>query len=240
MTSSSEIMGDDPKRKPQDKPAKTTRPKTKVTKKPAKKKTAESTELNIDDDDDNHESEDDAEASHAGDAEGTSHSSSSESTGTQIPTLKTVPGAEARASKRAKVNKPAENNIPTDPEQTPEQSNPNTEAILDDPPPQDHEILAEHMEAELSKKESQIADLQENIKSQQAETSKAKDELTSALAAMEKLKESFKNERAGWDTEKTTLLKKAEDAEAALNPVTEELTGLKRQINAMTAAVFGK
>ena len=96
------------------------------------------------------------------------------------------------------------------------------------------------MQAELSKKESQIADLQENIKSQQAETSKAKDELASALAAMEKLKESFKNERAGWDTEKSTLLKRAEDAEGALNPVAEELTGLKQQINAMTAAVFGK
>ena len=94
------------------------------------------------------------------------------------------------------------------------------------------------MQAELIKKESQIADLQENIKSQQAETSKAKDELTSALAVMEKLKESFKNERAGWDTEKPTLLKRAEDAEAALNPVAEELTGLKQQINAMTAAVF--
>ena len=57
---------------------------------------------------------------------------------------------------------------------------------------------------------------------------------------MEKLKESFKSERAVWDTEKATLLKRAEDAEAALNPVTEELTGLKRQINVMTSAVFGK
>ena len=96
------------------------------------------------------------------------------------------------------------------------------------------------MQAELTKKESHIAALQENIKSQQAETSKANDELTSALAAMEKLKESFKNAQAGCDAEKTTLLKRAEDAEAALNPVAEELTGLKQQINAMTAAVFGK
>ena len=96
------------------------------------------------------------------------------------------------------------------------------------------------MQAELSKKESQIADLQENIKSQQAETSKAKDELTSAISAMEKLKESFKNKQAGWDTEKSTLLKRAEDAEAALNPVAEELTSLKQQINAMTATIFGK
>ena len=96
------------------------------------------------------------------------------------------------------------------------------------------------LQAELSKKERQTIDLQENIKSQQAETSKAKEELTSALAAMEKLKESFKSERAGWDTEKVTLLNKAEDAEAALNPVAEELTGLKRQINAMPTTVFGK
>ena len=96
------------------------------------------------------------------------------------------------------------------------------------------------LQTEKTIKESQIADLQENIKSQQAETSKAKEELTSALAAMEKLKESFKSERAGWDAEKTTLLKRVEDAEAALNPVAEELTSLKQQINAMTAAVFGK
>ena len=95
-------------------------------------------------------------------------------------------------------------------------------------------------QADLSKKESQIADLQENIKSQQAETSKAKEELNSALTAMEQLKESFKSERAGWNAEKTTLLKRAEDAEAALNPVVEELTGLKRQINAMTTAVLCK
>ena len=36
------------------------------------------------------------------------------------------------------------------------------------------------------------------------------------------------------------LQKRAEDAEVALKPVAEELTGLKRQINAMTAVVFGK
>nr|XP_040249574.1 translation initiation factor IF-2-like [Aegilops tauschii subsp. strangulata] len=100
------------------------------------------------------------------------------------------------------------------------------------------ETLSE-AKAELSKKESQIADLQENVKSQQTETSKAKEELTGSLAAIEKLKENFKNERAGWDTEKAALLKRAEGAEAALNPVTEELTGLKRQIDAMTSAVFG-
>ena len=96
------------------------------------------------------------------------------------------------------------------------------------------------LQADLSKKESQIADLQENIKSQQAETSKAKEELTSALTAMDQKKDNFKSERAGWNAEKTTLLKRAEDAEATLKLVAEELTGLKRQINAMTTVVFGK
>ena len=57
---------------------------------------------------------------------------------------------------------------------------------------------------------------------------------------MEKLKETFNKERADWEAEKAGLTKKAEDAEAALKPVVDELTGLKRQINAMTSAVFGK
>ena len=44
------------------------------------------------------------------------------------------------------------------------------------------------MQAELKTKETQIADLQENLKSQQTETSKAKEELISASSVMEQLK----------------------------------------------------
>ena len=57
---------------------------------------------------------------------------------------------------------------------------------------------------------------------------------------MEKLKESFTKERVDWETEKSALIKRAENAEAALKPVVDELTGVKRHIHAMTAAVFGK
>ena len=96
------------------------------------------------------------------------------------------------------------------------------------------------MQAELSKRESQTADLQENLKSQQAETSKAKEELTSALSAMEKLKEGFNKEQADWATKKAALMQRAEKAEAALKPVVDELTSVKRQVHAMTAAIFGK
>ena len=101
-------------------------------------------------------------------------------------------------------------------------------------------IIIWSLQANINNKDSKIADLQENTKSQQSETSKAKDELKTALTAMEQLKEGFKNERASWETEKAALLKRAEDAESALKPVAEELTGLKRQVNAMTSAIFGK
>ena len=96
------------------------------------------------------------------------------------------------------------------------------------------------MQADINHQGYQISDLQENIKSQQAETSKAKDELKGALTAIEQLKDGFKTERANWEIEKAALLRRAEDAEAALKPVAEELTGLKHQINAMTSAIFGK
>ena len=82
--------------------------------------------------------------------------------------------------------------------------------------------------------------MQENVKSQQAEAAKAKEELTKALAAMEKLKEPFNKDHADWETEKSALTKRAKDVKAALKPVVDELTGLERQINTMTSAVFGQ
>ena len=103
-----------------------------------------------------------------------------------------------------------------------------------------YQLINYLFQAELIKKDSQITDLQENIKSQQAETSKVKGKLTTALKTMEQLKEYFKGERSDWETEKSTLVKRAEDAENALKPVTEELGSLKQQINAMTSAIFGK
>ena len=96
------------------------------------------------------------------------------------------------------------------------------------------------LQAELDVKEPQVADLQENIKSQQSETSKAKTELTTALAEMEKLKKNFKADQEGWDTEKMTLLKRAKEAETTLKLVAEELAGLKHQINTMIVAILGK
>ena len=96
------------------------------------------------------------------------------------------------------------------------------------------------MQAEVKIKEHRIADLQEALKTQQAETDKAKQELTSALSTAEQMKEGFKKERADWATEKAALTKRAENAEAALKPVVDELTTVKRQVHSMTATIFGK
>ena len=71
---------------------------------------------------------------------------------------------------------------------------------------------------ELSEKDSQINDLRANIKTQQSETSKAKSELKTALENIEQWKQSFSADKTGWETEKAALLKRAEDAEAALKP----------------------
>ena len=96
------------------------------------------------------------------------------------------------------------------------------------------------MQPEIKIKEDRITDLQEALKTQQAETDKAKEELTSALNTAERLKKNFKKERADWATDKAGLTKRAENAEAALKPVVDELTAVQRQIHSMTAAIFGK
>ena len=96
------------------------------------------------------------------------------------------------------------------------------------------------MQAEVQIKEDRITDLQEILKTHQAETDKAREEITSALSITEQLKEGFKKERADWATEKAALIKRAENTEAALKPVVDELTIVKRQVHSMTAAIFGK
>ena len=48
------------------------------------------------------------------------------------------------------------------------------------------------------------------------------------MIAMEQLKDGFKTEHTNWETERAALVKRAEDAEAALKLMAEELTGLKR------------
>ena len=57
---------------------------------------------------------------------------------------------------------------------------------------------------------------------------------------IEKLKGNFDAEINTWETDKAALLKRVEEAEKQLKPVTYELAGLKQHIYRMTAAIFGK
>ena len=71
-------------------------------------------------------------------------------------------------------------------------------------------------------------------------SAKAKDQLFLALTNMEKLKKDFEAKRSTWEVQRNALEKRAKDAEAALNPVTQELSGLRQQIEFMTSAIFGE
>ena len=61
-----------------------------------------------------------------------------------------------------------------------------------------------------------------------------------SLTTAEQLKKYFEAERTTWEVQKNAVEKRAKDAEEALNTVTQELAGLKRQIELMNSAVFGK
>ena len=88
--------------------------------------------------------------------------------------------------------------------------------------------------------ESNIPDLKASLETKQSERAKAELSLKSSLEDIEKIKTNFDGERDTWETEKSKLLKRAEDAETELKATTEELSGLKQHISHMTAAIFGK
>ena len=83
-----------------------------------------------------------------------------------------------------------------------------------------------------------MANLKTRLELQEAETRKADSKFKFSLDEAEKLKTGFDAERAAWAEEKTALVQRAENAEASLQEVTTELTGLKRHITQMTAVIF--
>ena len=88
--------------------------------------------------------------------------------------------------------------------------------------------------------ESQLADATTRLENQESETQKADSKFQFSLAETEKLKTSFHAERTAWAEEKTALTQRAEKAEAALQEVTTELTGLIHRISQMVSAIFGE
>ena len=98
----------------------------------------------------------------------------------------------------------------------------------------------EIVQAACKKFEFDISDLKNRLRTQETETRKANAKFKSSIAAQEKLKKNFEAERKTWAEEKATLVSRAEQAEKALTERTAELSGLKRHVSQMVAAIFGK
>ena len=92
----------------------------------------------------------------------------------------------------------------------------------------------------MNRRASEATELRNSLAFHETASTKAKEELVLALTNMEKLKKDFEAERSTWEVQRDALEKRAKDAEAALNPVTRELSGLKQHIELMTSAIFGE
>ena len=75
---------------------------------------------------------------------------------------------------------------------------------------------------------------------QELETQRANSKFEFSVSEQEKLKADFEVEKNAWAVEKTALTHRAEKAEATLEEVTTELSGLKHHVSQMVSAIFGK
>ena len=98
----------------------------------------------------------------------------------------------------------------------------------------------EIVQAACKKLEADISDLKTRLRTQETETRKANAKFVTSIAVQEELKKNFEAERKTWAEEKATLVSRAEQAEKALTERTAELSGLKRHVSQMVAAIFGK
>ena len=92
----------------------------------------------------------------------------------------------------------------------------------------------------MTRRAAEVTELRNRLAATETAAAKAKEELALNLTSAEKLKKDFEAERSAWEVQRNALEKRAKDAEAALNPVTQELASLKQQIELMTSAIFGK
>ncbi|KAI4999527.1 hypothetical protein ZWY2020_004116 [Hordeum vulgare] len=100
---------------------------------------------------------------------------------------------------------------------------------------EDNESQEDSVEESLIQTESALGDLKKSLSDQQDAQAKSEEKYRMVLAEMEKLKADLKRAQADQDV----LTKRAEKAEAKLDTVQQELSGLKRHISNMAQAVFG-
>ncbi|KAI5017178.1 hypothetical protein ZWY2020_037556 [Hordeum vulgare] len=100
---------------------------------------------------------------------------------------------------------------------------------------EDNESQEDSVEESLNQTESAFGDLKKSLTDQQDARAQSKEKCQLILSEMEKLKADLKRAQADQDV----LIKRAETAEARLDTVQQELSGLKRHISNMAQAVFG-
>ena len=96
------------------------------------------------------------------------------------------------------------------------------------------------MQATISQFELELTILKSRLETQELETQKANSKFEFSVSEQEKLKKKFEAERKAWADEKTTLLNRAEQAEATLAGIAAELSGLTRHVSQMVSPIFGK
>ena len=88
--------------------------------------------------------------------------------------------------------------------------------------------------------QSELSELKNRLELQETETQRANSKFEFSVSEQEKLKADFEVEKKAWAEEKIALTHRAEKAEAALEEVTTELSGLKRHVSQMVLVIFGK
>ena len=58
--------------------------------------------------------------------------------------------AKPRPSKKSRLNKPTDDNADVEPKKTPDPEETNVDAILNDPPPQDHDFVAKQADVDTT------------------------------------------------------------------------------------------
>ena len=88
--------------------------------------------------------------------------------------------------------------------------------------------------------QSELSELKNRLELQETETRRANSKFEFSVSETEKLKAGFETGKNSLAEEKIALTQRAEKAEAALEEVTTELSGLKRHVSQMVSAIFGK
>ena len=96
------------------------------------------------------------------------------------------------------------------------------------------------MQESLNAADLVVTDLKKSLAQQQTGLAETEEKWQLCSIELEKVKADFEAYKQTGETKQAALLKRAEDAEGQLQPVTEELSNLKSHISRMIGAVFGK